>query len=139
MCTRHLQRKESELAWEVFEAVHRGRSECDIDGATAELDFRLAVLAQSIDAALPLTRLAAAPLGGALARFAQSAKFRACFEQGARDVTTAFSAGPFKGVLQPARRPSAGPWPLVLLRNDPRIEITEVTANETLVCPGSIQ
>ncbi len=77
----------------MFEAVHRGRSKCDIDGATAELDFRLAVLAQSIDAALPLTLLAAASSGEALARFARSAKFRVCIEQGARDVTTAFSAG----------------------------------------------
>lgn len=208
---RHLESEESARTWAVFDAVHSGRSERDLDGAVSELDFRLAVLAQTIDAAVPLTRLAVAPSREALARFARSSEFRAWFEHGARDVTdaftgwamqaardpslagaealvaleqwarhtarrlpnaqtmnaefplclsealhaakaltrhltaraawsgTGFEATGLEGVLQAARRPSPGPWKLVLFRSGSRIDIIEGAAHESLVRPGSIQ
>ena len=76
--------------WALFDAVHRGECTEDAIGAQAELDYRLAVMAQALDAVVPLTRLAVAPTREGLATFAGSAEFRAWFEHGARDFTEAF-------------------------------------------------
>jgi uncharacterized protein (UPF0276 family) len=80
-------------AWEIFD-----RAYCDSDdpedpeGAAAELDFRLAVLAEEIDRFWPLTRLLVAGTRDDLIRFARSAEFRAAFQPPGKEPATAFAA-----------------------------------------------
>ncbi len=85
-------RLEPARAWQTFDDVHRGHCPEDPVGATAELDFRLAVLAQTLDAAVPLTRLAVAATREPLARFIASESVRDWFEQGTRDIVDVFVA-----------------------------------------------
>ncbi len=71
-----------------------GRDEClgDPVGARAELDFRLAVLAQHLDRPFPVSRLLFAATREDLLDFARSDVFCDCFFEGARTVTRAFGA-----------------------------------------------
>ena len=59
-------------------------------GVEADLDFRLAVLAQSIDRVYPLSRLLLAGTREGLLGFSRSAGFRACFAEDSRSVERAF-------------------------------------------------
>jgi uncharacterized protein (UPF0276 family) len=67
--------------WTLFDDVHAGRGG-DAEGARAEQDFRLAVLAQVLDAEVPWARLAVAPGRDALATFMASPAFREGFTRG---------------------------------------------------------
>jgi uncharacterized protein len=71
---------EVDACWQLFDDVHAGRGQ-DVEGARAELDFRLAVLAQQLDAEVPWARLAAARTREALATFQRSAAFRSTLAQ----------------------------------------------------------
>ena len=88
--------------WRLFDDVHQGVCAEDPEGARAELDYRLAVMAQTLDAAVPLTRLAVAPTRAALAAFAGGEAFRAWFEHGARELTDAFTAWAMREARSPA-------------------------------------
>jgi uncharacterized protein len=77
------------LAWQHFEAVHQGRGD-DRTGAQAELDYRLAVVAEVLDASVPLARLSVAPRRADLAAFLAAPEFRESLEAG-RDVVDGFA------------------------------------------------
>lgn len=83
-------------AWALFTEVHGALGPADDpEGARAEQDYRLAVLAEVLDAARPLTRLLVAGSREGLARFALSAEYRACFEEpaaGGRGLGAALAA-----------------------------------------------
>ncbi|MBX5480424.1 MAG: DUF692 family protein [Myxococcaceae bacterium] len=84
---------EAELAIALFkESYGLCPSEEDPSGTGAELDFRLAVLAQQLDRAFRVTRLLMAPDRQALLEFTQSAPFRACFVDSERTLFKAFEA-----------------------------------------------
>ncbi len=87
--------------WSLFDDVHRGRCPEDPVGAEAELNYRLAVIAQTLDAVIPLTRLAVAPTRSALATFVGSAEFRAWFEQGTLELTDVFTAWAMRRLRDP--------------------------------------
>lgn len=76
-----LTQAEVDACWQLFDDVHAGRG-ADVEGARAELDFRLAVLAQQLDAEVPWARLAAARTREALATFQQSTAFRGAVAHG---------------------------------------------------------
>jgi hypothetical protein len=80
----------AETLWALFDVVHAGVSDEDPVGARAEQDFRLAVLAEVLDGAVPWARLAVASRRVDLARFMTSAAFREVFEQGHRSMPEAF-------------------------------------------------
>lgn len=91
-------------AWKLFAEVHSTPG--------PELDFRLAVLAQHLDAEVPLARAAVAPTLQALARFTASDSFRAWFERGTRSLGDGF----LNWALSECRRPElAGADALVSL------------------------
>ena len=69
-------------AWELFDEVHRTPG--------PELDYRLAVIAQHLDADVPLSRAAVAPTNDQLARFTASIIFRDWFVKGTRSLGDAF-------------------------------------------------
>ncbi len=73
-----------------------GRLPCDEDptGAAAELDFRLAVLAQTLERSFPLSRLLLAGTREGLADFARSDAFIGCFTdpERSRTVLRAFAS-----------------------------------------------
>jgi uncharacterized protein (UPF0276 family) len=60
-------------------------------GTQADLDFRLAVLAQHLDRAYPLSRLFLAATREGLLSFCRSDAFRQCFAEPSRTVEKAFS------------------------------------------------
>lgn len=62
----------------------------DAEGTSADVDFRLAVLAERLDRAYPLTRLLLAPTKDALMDFVRSEGFRACFREPRGSVEKAF-------------------------------------------------
>ena len=64
----------------------------DPAGVEAEVDFRLAVLAQALDRAFPVSRLLLAPTRAELEDFVGSSVFRACFTEPRRTVAQAFRA-----------------------------------------------
>ena len=68
--------------WHLFDEVHSTPGQ--------ELDYRLAVIAEQLDAAVPLARAAVAPTVGRLARFVSSTAFRDWFERGSRSLGDAF-------------------------------------------------
>lgn len=77
-----------------------------------ELDFRLAVLAQQLDAEVPLARAAVAPTLAHLARFVAADQFRQWFERGTRSLGDGF----LNWAMVEARRPElAGADALVSL------------------------
>jgi uncharacterized protein (UPF0276 family) len=78
-------------AWEAFREAHAGEG-ADGEGARAEQDFRLAVLAEELDAAAPLTRLLLAGTREGLAAFATSAEYRAGFRPGGQGPAGALAA-----------------------------------------------
>jgi uncharacterized protein (UPF0276 family) len=89
------------------ESWGRARCEEDPEGAAAEVDFRLAVLAQTLDRALPVSRLLLAGAREPLAAFARSDEFIGCFSPGAtRSVVRAFCAWG-RGQLRGRRDPAA--------------------------------
>jgi hypothetical protein len=61
-------------------------------GTLADLDFRLAVLAQHLDRAYPISRLLLAATREELLSFCRSQAFRECFAEPSRTVEKAFSA-----------------------------------------------
>ncbi len=81
-----------ETAWQLFDDVHRAKCDEDPVGAIAELDYRLAVMVQTLDAAVPLTRVAVAATREAMARFAASDALREWFANGTREFTEVFVA-----------------------------------------------
>jgi uncharacterized protein len=62
----------------------------DATGVQAEVDFRMAVLAQAIDRRFPISRLLLAGTREGLESFMRSEFFRACFVQSHRTVLKAF-------------------------------------------------
>jgi uncharacterized protein len=62
----------------------------DPAGVQAEMDFRMAVLAQALDRRFPISRLLLAGTRERLEAFIRSEPFRACFEQSHRTVHGAF-------------------------------------------------
>lgn len=80
-------------AWNLFDEVHSTPG--------PELDFRLAVLAERLDAEVPLARAAVAPTPSALARFISAPAFRDWFERGTRSLGDAF----LNWAVAEARRP----------------------------------
>ncbi len=80
----------AQTLWALFDAVNAGVSDEDPVGARAEQDFRLAVLAEVLDGAVPWARLAVAFCRADLARFMTSAAFRDVFEQGHRSMPEAY-------------------------------------------------
>ena len=80
-------------AWKVFDQAYGGLpDEVDPEGALAELHFRLAIIAETIDRWWPLTRLLIAASTRDLARFAASAEFRSAYETPGKDLAKAFAA-----------------------------------------------
>ncbi|MDP3153287.1 MAG: DUF692 family protein [Archangium sp.] len=69
-------------AWSLFDEVHTTPG--------PELDYRLAVLAERLDAEVPLARAAVTPTTQSLAPFAASRAFREWFERGTRSIGDAF-------------------------------------------------
>jgi uncharacterized protein (UPF0276 family) len=67
--------------WALFDDVHTGRGD-DLEGALAEQDFRLAVLAQTLDGDVPWARLGLAPEREGLLAFMTSPFFRDGFARG---------------------------------------------------------
>ncbi len=83
----------SSRALEIFDRVYSGRADPeDPDGTTAELDFRLAVLAEEIDRCWPLSRLLLAGTREDLVRFTASPEFRGMFQHPGKALTKAFAA-----------------------------------------------
>jgi uncharacterized protein len=66
--------------------------EDDPEGMEAEVDYRLAVLADRIDRDFRLTRLFLAPEGAGLRAFAASPEFRGLFAEGEATAASAFAA-----------------------------------------------
>lgn len=64
----------------------------DEEGVGAEVDYRMAVLAEALDETFPLSRLLLAATREGLATFVRSAAFRACFAECQRTLTRAFQA-----------------------------------------------
>jgi hypothetical protein len=62
----------------------------DADAVEAEVDFRMAVLAQTLDRRFPISRLLVAGTRGRLEAFTRSDSFRACFVRNQRSVLSAF-------------------------------------------------
>jgi len=97
--------------WELFEERHGARPASeDEEGTRAELDFRLAVIAESLDRAFPLSRLLLLPTREALLAFTSSDAYRAIFDgngqtleaaylRHARGVVRALGEESFAGVL----------------------------------------
>jgi hypothetical protein len=69
-------------SWSLFDEVHKTPG--------PELDYRLAVLCERLDAEVPLSRAAVAPTMQALAHFTASPLFREWFERGTRSIGDAF-------------------------------------------------
>lgn len=69
-------------AWQLFDESHaRAKNLDDPDGLQADLDIRLAVLAERLDCAFPLSRLLVAPRRETLIRFVSSEDFRSMFTE----------------------------------------------------------
>jgi uncharacterized protein (UPF0276 family) len=100
----HLDASGLASAWQVFTEVHRAHCPDDPEGATAELDYRLAVIAQTLDAAVPLTRLAIAASRDALTRFVATDEVRDWFEHGNREFADVFVAWSMRALREPALR-----------------------------------
>jgi uncharacterized protein (UPF0276 family) len=80
-------------AWGIFDQTYDGLpDEMDPTGASAELDFRLAVIAEELDRWWPLTRILIAATRQDLMRFAASTEFRSVFEPPGKDLAKAFAA-----------------------------------------------
>ena len=82
-----------EVFWSQFREVHGAAPEgpvADEEGLKAETDFRLAVIAELLDASWPLTRAVLAPARASLVEFATSEGYRALFETGEGTPATAF-------------------------------------------------
>ncbi len=91
-------------AWQLFDEVHRTPG--------PELDYRLTILAERLDAEVPLARAAVAPTKEALAEFVASNTFREWFERGTRSLGDGF----LNWALIQSRRPElAGAEALVSL------------------------
>ncbi|HSP79004.1 MAG TPA: DUF692 family protein [Myxococcaceae bacterium] len=80
--------------WSLFEVGYGAKPETegDVEGARAETDFRLAVVAQELDRDWPVTRLLLAGTREALRAFTASREFRELFEGLGRSVGNAFAA-----------------------------------------------
>ncbi len=77
--------------WQLFERAYVQAPSGDVEGERFERDYRLAVLAQAIDAVWPLTRLLVAGSPAELQAFAASPEFRATFADG-RALESSFAA-----------------------------------------------
>jgi uncharacterized protein (UPF0276 family) len=107
--------------WALFTEVHSTPG--------PELDFRLAVLAQHLDAEVPLARAAVAPTSASLARFTASPSFRDWFERGTRGLGDGF----LNWCLQECRRPElAGADALVSLELWARSTMSRAKTKEPL-------
>jgi uncharacterized protein (UPF0276 family) len=77
--------------WEVFDRA-MGRVDDDAPGAAAEVEMRLAVLAERLDRELPLTRALAAPDTEGLLAFQRSQEFRDAYNPQRPELPAAFGA-----------------------------------------------
>ncbi|MCP3137865.1 DUF692 domain-containing protein [Pyxidicoccus xibeiensis] len=80
--------------WELFDAGYGAApptSVEDVEGTLADLDFRLAVVAETLDRDWPLTRLLLAGTRDGLAAFTGSREFRGLFGGGGRSLGQAFA------------------------------------------------
>jgi uncharacterized protein (UPF0276 family) len=80
--------------WELFDTGHGVTPPVavdDVEGTLAEMDFRLAVVAEVLDREWPLTRLLVAGTRDKLAGFTSSAEYRGLFEGLGRSLGQVFS------------------------------------------------
>ncbi|WP_164014260.1 DUF692 domain-containing protein [Pyxidicoccus trucidator] len=80
--------------WELFDAGHGATAAAtvdDVEGTLAEMDFRLAVVAEVLDREWPLTRLLAAGTREQLAAFTGSPEYRGLFGGTGRSLGQVFS------------------------------------------------
>ncbi len=77
--------------WEIFDRA-MGRADDAVPGAAAELEMRLAVLAERLDRELPLTRALAAPGPNELLAFQRSQEFVEAFNPQRPALVPAFAA-----------------------------------------------
>jgi len=77
--------------WRVFEEAFGGDPAEDPEGAEAERDLRLSVLAEELDRAFPWTRLLVAGTPEALRRFAASEEWRDTFRPPGREPARSFA------------------------------------------------
>lgn len=78
------------LAWEVWSQAFAGAPAQDPEGQRADLDFRLALVAQAIDRDWPLSRLLFAPSRDDLFAFTSDPVFRRAWEGAGGDPGAAF-------------------------------------------------
>ena len=93
-------------AWSLYDAAYgeRGVIE-DPEGARADTDFRLAVIAERLDREFPLMRLLLAGTRAQLVSFAGSPEFRSLFDGTGRALPQVFASWA-RGVLRARRIPS---------------------------------
>lgn len=78
------------LAWEVWSQAFAGAETTDPDGQRADMDFRLALVAQEIDRDWPLSRLLLAPSREELSAFTADPLFRQAWEGAGGDLGASF-------------------------------------------------
>jgi uncharacterized protein (UPF0276 family) len=94
--------------WALFDAGYGATSAAsvdDVEGTLADLDFRLAVVAEVLDREWPLTRLLLAGTREELAAFTGSPEFRGLFGGAGRSLGQVFSKWALRRVRE---RPDAG-------------------------------
>lgn len=106
-------------AWDVYDRAHGRAPSPDPEGARADLDYRLAVLAQLLDREVPLTRLLTAGTREGLAAFGASGELRGHLEGVQRTLSAAFLA-----------------WARRRLRERPDAGLEVVVAFETWILTG---
>jgi len=93
-------------SWKIFEALYGEREvHEDPEGHAAETDHRLAVLAESLDRAFPLTRLLTAGSRAQLLAFGRSPELRNFFDGTGRELAQCFAAFARRRVRE---KPDAG-------------------------------
>lgn len=79
--------------WQLFDEAHdRAEPTADPEGVAADRELRLAVLAEKLDAAFPLSRSLAAGTSESLLRFSASDDYRRVFAGEGRGLVAAFSS-----------------------------------------------
>jgi uncharacterized protein (UPF0276 family) len=130
--------------WELYEAgygVHSHPEE-DVEGARAETDFRLAVIAESLDRDWPLTRLLLAGTRETLLAFTASAEFRELFGGLGRSLGHAFATWARRRLREQPEEGASGALafetflPHAFLRSAPSVGPGQVGLAEE-VRPGS--
>lgn len=95
--------------WELFAERHGAKPASeDGEGTRAELDFRLAVIAESLDRVFPFSRLLLLGSREALVGFARSEAFRGIFEGAGRTLESAYLAHARQRARELGEEPVAG-------------------------------